>query len=290
MKVWQSSRVQGRHVVLWAAAILSSAVASRASVTNNAGITQAITVSEGTNIAFSVSPDQRTILMDLQGVLWSVPIGGGNATRLTDDFLEPARPDWSPTGDRVTFEAYAGGTFHVWMMNPDGSGVTQLTDGHYDDREPRFSPDGTKIAFSSDRGLAADGTRRYEVWVLDIASGNLVQRTSGPAEEFEPAWSPDGSEIAFVNGSANGNTIDVIMPPVSGARSFLPIQPPASIRRLGRQMDRGSPTPISKRTRASSRFQAKRSRPSMTCFPSQLSGSLKMRCCTPPTGRSESQT
>ena len=210
MKVWRSGRTWSRDVAVWIAATLLSATSLATSAPNNAGVTQAITVTEGTNIAATLSPDHGTIIMDLQGVLWSVPIGGGTATRLTVDFLEPARPDWSPTGNQVAFEAYAGGTFHIWTMNPDGSGARQLTDGHYDDREPRFSPDGTQIAFSSDRGLATDGTRRYEVWVLDIASGNLTQRTSGTAEEFEPAWSPDGSEIAFVNGSANGNTIDVI--------------------------------------------------------------------------------
>ncbi len=175
-----------------------------------AGGTQTVAVTEGTNIAATLSPDHGTIIFDLQGVLWTLPIEGGTAKRLTEDFLEPARPDWSPTGDKVTFEAYAGGTFHIWMMSPDGSEVTQLTDGHYDDREPRFSPDGRRIAFSSDRGLATDGTRTYDVWVLDLESRELSQVTSSPAEEFEPAFSPDGTEIAFVNGNANGNTIDVI--------------------------------------------------------------------------------
>src|SRR5260370_28172449 len=63
-----------------------------------AGVTQTVTVSEGTNIAATVSADQSTIIMDLQGVLWSLPIGGGAAIRLTDDFLEPAPPTWSARG------------------------------------------------------------------------------------------------------------------------------------------------------------------------------------------------
>ena len=228
MKAWQSGRTPSRDVVVWIAAALLSATSWAMSTPNNAGVTHAITVTEGTNIAVTVSPERGAIIMDLQGVLWSVPIGGGTATRLTEDFLEPARPDWSPTGDQVAFEAYAGGTFHIWTMNPDGSGVRQLTDGHYDDREPRLSPDGSRIAFSSDRGLASDGIRRYEVWVLDIASGNLTQITSGTAEEFEPAWSPDGSEIAFVNGSANGNTIDVINA-AGERRTVVPADPLARV-------------------------------------------------------------
>jgi Tol biopolymer transport system component len=76
-----------------------------------AGGTQTVAVTEGTNVAATLSPDQRTIIFDLQGALWTLPIEGGAATRLTEDFLEPARPDWSPVGDKVAFQAYAGGTF-----------------------------------------------------------------------------------------------------------------------------------------------------------------------------------
>ncbi len=166
-----------------------------------------VTVTEGTNLAATVSPDHNTIIMDLQNRLWSMPIDGGDAKPLTDWLLEPSRPDWSPRGDLVTFESYKGGTFHIWVMNPDGSGVRQLTTGHGDDRDPRFSPDGTKIAFSSDRAFAGS----YDVWVVDVASGSLTQITNGAADEFEPTWSPDGSRIAFVSGTGStGTTIQSI--------------------------------------------------------------------------------
>ena len=159
--------------------------------------TRTVTVTEGTNVNVTVSPDHKTIIMDLQETLWSLPIGGGTAKRLTDPFLEPARPDWSPKGDLVAFQSFKGGTFHIWLIKPDGSGVRQLTDGHADDREPRFSPDGKKVAFSSDRAFKGN----YDIWVADVDSGKLAQWTSSPADEFEPAWSPDGAEIAYVSGT-----------------------------------------------------------------------------------------
>lgn len=158
--------------------------------------TQTVTVNEGTNIAAAVSPDHKTIIFDLQGALWSLPFGGGKAKRLTDPFLEPSRPDYSPKGNLIAFQAYKGGTFHIWTASPDGTSLRQITTGHGDDREPRFSPDGAKIAFSSDR--AFEGS--YDIWVVDVASGKLERRTSSPDDEYEPAWSPDGSEIAFVSG------------------------------------------------------------------------------------------
>ena len=114
--------------------------------------------------------------MDLQETLWSLPIGGGTAKRLTDPFLEPARPDWSPKGDLIAFQSFKGGTFHIWLMKPDGTGVRQLTDGHADDRDPRFSPDGKRVAFSSDRGFKGN----YDIWVADVESGKLARWTSTP--------------------------------------------------------------------------------------------------------------
>jgi Tol biopolymer transport system component len=188
--------------------------------------TRTITVVEATDMAATVSPDHSTIIMDVQGVLWSMPFSGGAAKQLTELLLEPARPDWSPRGAAVAFEAYSGGTFHIWMMKPDGSGVRQLTFGHGDDRDPKWSPDGTKIAFASDR--AFNGS--YDIWVLDVASGGLTQITSSPLEEFEPSWSPDGTQIVFASGTttaislAGGNKIESIIL-AGGARTTLVTAP-----------------------------------------------------------------
>jgi Tol biopolymer transport system component len=166
-----------------------------------------ITVHEGTDMGLTVSPDQKTIMIDLQGMLYTLPAGGGAAKQITPAVLEASHPSWSPEGDLVAIQSYSGGTFHIWTMRPDGTGLHQLTSGHGDDREPSFSHDGTKIAFSSDR--AFDGS--YDIWTVDLATGGLKQWTSAPADEYEPTWSPDGREIAFVSGEGiAGKTIEAI--------------------------------------------------------------------------------
>ena len=201
-------------------AVLFTATLLAAMISTGAGPSSTIVVTEGTNLKVTLSPDRKTILMDLQEALWTVPVTGGRARRLTDPFLEPARPDWSPRGDLVAFQSFRGGTFHIWLMKPDGTAVRQLTDGHGDDRDPSFSPDGKKVAFSSDRAFKGN----YDIWVAEVDTGKLTQWTSTPADEFEPSWSRDGDRLAFVSGTgANGTTIESI--DASGRRQTLATAP-----------------------------------------------------------------
>lgn len=172
------------------------------------GARRRVGLHEGTDLAAAVSPDGRTLLLDVVGVLWSVPIAGGSARRLTNDYFDVAQPDWSPDGRSITFQSYRDGNFNVWTMNRSGQGLRQLTFGPFDHREPRFSPDGRQIAFSSD--LAGS----YGIYTYELATGKIATRADTAFQEFEPAWSPDGSKIAFV--AANGppasavNTIVVV--------------------------------------------------------------------------------
>jgi Tol biopolymer transport system component len=166
-----------------------------------------LTVHEGTDLALTVSPDRKTILIDLQGMIYSLPMAGGKAKQITEPVLEASAPNWSPKGDLVAIQSYSGGTFHIWTMKPDGTALRQITSGHGDDREPTFSPDGSTIAFSSDRAFHGS----YDIWTVDVATGELKQWTSSPDDEYEPTWSPNGREIAFVRGiGIMGKTIEEV--------------------------------------------------------------------------------
>jgi Tol biopolymer transport system component len=156
-----------------------------------------VTVTEGTSMAVAVSPDGRTLAIDLQGSIWTLPVTGGPAKRITDIFDDAHQPSWSPDGTSLAFFAYIDGGYDIWAAAPDGSNRRRLTSGPFDDREPIWSHDGTRIAFSSDRGnpLGSD----YNIWILDISSGALRQLTKNPAEDYMPSWSPDDKEIAFAS-------------------------------------------------------------------------------------------
>jgi Tol biopolymer transport system component/imidazolonepropionase-like amidohydrolase len=178
--------------------------------------TKTATVREGTSMAVALSPDRRTLVIDLQGSLWALPIEGGEARRLTDEYLDARQPAWSPDGRRIAFQGYRDGTWRIWTIDADGGNPAPLTSGPFDDREPHWSQDGATIAFSSDR------SGNYDIWLLNVATGATSRLTSHAANEFWPAWSPDGREVAYVSDRRPGT--GVFASSVGGAeRTLAPI-------------------------------------------------------------------
>ena len=181
-----------------------------------------IVVSEVTDSEVTLSPDHKTILADIQGMIYSIPFAGGAAKKLTTPVQEASHPNWSAKANLVAVQSYAGGTFHIWTMRPDGSALKQVTSGHGDDREPRISPDGKTIAFSSDR--AFEGS--YDIWTVDIATGALKRITSSAADEYGPNWSPDGNSLAFISGTGiAGKSVEVINVASSQQHTVISIDP-----------------------------------------------------------------
>src|SRR6202000_517373 len=110
---------------------------SQAATPARGGGTKAtLTLHQASALTLALSPDRKTISVNLLGNLWTLPASGGTATRTSSLMQDTAYPDWSPDGKTIAFQSYKSGTFHLWAMNPDGTNVRELTFGFSHERRP----------------------------------------------------------------------------------------------------------------------------------------------------------
>jgi len=145
----------------------------------------------------AVSPDGRTVAFSYQGDLFTAPVGGGTAGRLTVNPGYDGHPSWSPDGGRIAFSSDRFGNEDVFVVDADGGGLRRLTWHSADDVPGGWTPDG-RIAFQTRRTYLQVEWER-EIYTVS-ASGGTPDRWLD-ATGFEPRPSPDGRFLAFVFGS-----------------------------------------------------------------------------------------
>ena len=140
--------------------------------------TASFTTSKGSWISLDVSPDGRTIVFDLLGDLYTMPIEGGRARRLTSGMAYDVQPRFSPDGKRVVFVSDRSGGDNVWIMSLDGKDTVQLTKGNNNlYASPEWTPDGKYVVASRTGGLGGAA----KLWLYHTEGGTgqaLVQ--AGP--------------------------------------------------------------------------------------------------------------
>jgi Tol biopolymer transport system component/imidazolonepropionase-like amidohydrolase len=154
---------------------------------------------EGTWMSVDVSPDGRTLLFDLLGDLYTMPIAGGRAKRLTSGMAYDLQARWSPDGKRIAFTTDRGGTDNVWVMHADGSRPRPVT--RESDRftnSPAWSPDGEWIV-SRRRLTDRSSLGTVELWMYSTLGGKGIQITkkSEWGDANEPVFSRDGRYVFF---------------------------------------------------------------------------------------------
>src|SRR6267142_6502166 len=79
------------------------------------------TTDEGTWMSLDVSPDGKTIVFDLLGDIYTLPIEGGQATRIIGGMSFDSQPRFSPDGKTIAFLSDRSGVENLWVANADGS-------------------------------------------------------------------------------------------------------------------------------------------------------------------------
>ncbi|MCB1041852.1 MAG: PD40 domain-containing protein [Acidobacteria bacterium] len=178
-----------------------------------------IDVTEGTWMNLDVSPDGQTIVFDLLGDIYEIPISGGEANALTHSVAWDMQPTYSPDGKTIAYTSDAGGGDNIWIMNREGQDAKAISKETFRLlNSPAWSADGSYLAarkhFTSSRSIGSG-----EIWLYHLSGGSGVQLTEKPNDQKdvgEPAFSPDGRYLYTSFDATPGKTFEYNKDPNSG--------------------------------------------------------------------------
>ena len=160
-----------------------------------------LTTDEGTWMSVDVSPDGKTIVFDLLGHLYTMPIEGGQAKALTQGFNFDAQPRYSHDGKRIVFVSDRSGDDNLWVIDADGSNALQVTQ---EDMALFVSPvwawDGHSVLVSKKKPHFYGGA--FELWQYDLNGGSGVQIVkSKPSADSPPERWHNALGVTVAEGS-----------------------------------------------------------------------------------------
>ena len=87
----------------------------------------AIDTRSGTWMSLDVSPNGSSIVFDLLGDIYILPIESGEARSINSGVAWSMQPQFSPNGSEIAYKSDAGGGNNIWIVQADGSNPRQLT-------------------------------------------------------------------------------------------------------------------------------------------------------------------
>lgn len=184
-------------------------------VNNPPGESKSISIDtrSGTWMSLDVSPDGKTLVFDLLGDIYTLPMTGGEARSINSGLSWSMQPRFSPDGSEVAYISDAGGGDNIWIMDADGNNAQQLTKEDFRMlNNPYWSPDGRFLAarkhFTTQRSLGTG-----EIWLYHRDGGNGIAVVEKPGKKHqkelgEPAFSPDGRYIYYSLDRTPGPTFE----------------------------------------------------------------------------------
>ncbi len=159
-----------------------------------------LNTNEGTWMNLDVSPDGKTIIFDLLGDIYTMPVTGGKAAALRSGMAYEVQPRFSPDGSKIAFTSDAGGGDNIWVMDGNGSNAKQISKETFRLlNNGVWTADGNSIIarkhFTSGRSLGAG-----EMWQYHIAGAagiQLTERKNDQQDVNEPSISQDGRYLYY---------------------------------------------------------------------------------------------
>jgi imidazolonepropionase-like amidohydrolase/Tol biopolymer transport system component len=173
--------------------------------------TIALDTRTGTWMSVDVSPDGKSLVFDLLGDLYLLPMAGGEAKPLTHSIAWEQQARFSPDGKKIAFISDAGGGDNVWVMNVDGSEPRAVSKEDYRLlNNPVWHPSGKYIAARKHyTGTRSAGSG--EIWLYHLDGGKGLQLNEKPnwqKDLGEPALAPDGKFLYYSQDATPGRTFE----------------------------------------------------------------------------------
>lgn len=158
-----------------------------------------------------LSPDGSRICFSWQGNLWTAPVKGGPATRLTANDSTDMNPRWSPDGKWIAFNSDREGGNQVFLIPAVGGPARQVTFHSAPTVVWDWFPDGKALAVTSSRD-----TRSSTIYRLELPSGKFKPLVRDEVKCLYPSVSPDGKWVAYTRGAL----VDVIRKGYRGSANY----------------------------------------------------------------------
>ncbi|MEA2553981.1 MAG: tricorn protease, partial [Fimbriimonadaceae bacterium] len=143
----------------------------------------------------SPTTNGNVIVFQYAGDLWSVPMEGGRANRLTNSPGMESGPFFSPDGNTIAFTGEYDGNQDVFIMPAEGGMPKRLTAHPAPDTALGWTPDGKNVLFMSSMQSLYPAPR-----LLTVSTGGGFPKAVPLPSGTQGSFSPDGQQIAYVSG------------------------------------------------------------------------------------------
>jgi len=141
----------------------------------------------------SYSPDgKRIVYLGYDGndyEIYTIKVGGGDKTRVTNSTSDEATPSYSPDGKRIVYASYGRNDTEIYTISVEGEGKKKVTNNVRDEEDPSYSPNGKKIAYECFKVLATDNEKfDPQICTIKAGGGDKTQITDTAGYASDPSW------------------------------------------------------------------------------------------------------
>lgn len=136
--------------------------------------------------------------------IYTIPVTGGEETRLTTAKGLDDGPEYSPDGKFIYFNSERTGHMQIWRMKPDGSEQEQVFSDDLNNWFPHISPDSQWMVFLTYEAEVTGHpeNKNVQLRLMSLADKKisvLARLFGGQGTINVASWSPDSKRVAFVS-------------------------------------------------------------------------------------------